>query len=54
MTTLYLPAAVTGYHTYTLSETSGKRLYDSGLVAATGAQMQLNVPAFSAVLVVAQ
>jgi mannan endo-1,4-beta-mannosidase len=49
-----LPAAATVYHTYTLSESTGKRLYDSGAVAATGAQLKIGVPAFSAVLVVAQ
>ncbi|HVZ81483.1 MAG TPA: glycoside hydrolase family 44 protein [bacterium] len=53
-TTLYLPAAVSGYHTYTLSKTSGKRLYDSGLVPAAGSTVKLNIPAFSALLVVAQ
>jgi hypothetical protein len=53
-TTLNLPAAAKLYHTYTLAETSGKRLYDSGAVAATGSQLQLTIPAFSAVLVVAQ
>ncbi len=53
-TTLALPAAASVYHTYTLSQTSGKRIYDSGPVAATGGQIKLDVPAFSAMLVVAQ
>lgn len=53
-TTVYLPESATGYHTYTLCETSGKRLYDSGLVPAKSSTLQLTIPAFSAVLVVAQ
>jgi hypothetical protein len=53
-TTLSLPAASKGYHSYTLAETSGKRLYDSGLIPVTGPTVQLTIPAFSAVLVVAQ
>jgi hypothetical protein len=53
-TTVYLPESVTGYHTYTLAETSGKRIYDSGLVPAKGPTLQLTIPAFSAVLVVTQ
>ncbi len=53
-TTVSLPAAATVYHTYTLSQTSGKRIYDSGAQAAGGAQIRLDVPAFSAVLVMAQ
>ena len=52
--TITLPKAVTGYETYTLTETSGKRLFDSGPLAAAGSALQLEVPAFSAILVVAQ
>ncbi len=53
-TTVNLPAAAKTYHTYTLSESSGKRLYDSGEQAAKGSTLSIQVPAFSAVLVVAQ
>ena len=54
VTTITLPAAATSFNTYTLAESSGKRLFDSGPMAATGAALRINVPAFSAVLVVAQ
>src|SRR5580698_83157 len=46
-TTITLPTAVTRYETYTLARTSGKRLYDSGPLAASGAGLRLEVPAFS-------
>ena len=53
-TTVTLPAAAKTYHTYTLSETSGKRIYDAGEQAASGTSLKITVPAFSAMLVVAQ
>ncbi len=53
-TAITLPQAVTRYETYTLAQTSGKRLYDSGPLAATGAGLTLEVPAFSAILLVAE
>ena len=53
-TTVNLPAAASAYRTYSLTETAGKRLYDSGEQTATGSKIKLDVPAFSAILVVAQ
>ncbi len=51
-TALEMPVAAKSYHVYTLAETAGKRLYDSGEIAATGPKVEIEVPAFSALLVV--
>jgi hypothetical protein len=53
-TVLDLPADIKTYRTYTLAETLGKRLYDSGDQDANSAEIKLAVPAFSAILVVAE
>ena len=53
-TSVALPAAATSYQTYTMAESAGKRLYDSGPQAATGASLKIEVPAFSAMLIVAK
>ncbi len=53
-TTIALPDSVTSYNTYTISESSGKRLVDSGPQSISGTELKILVPAFSAELVVAQ
>ncbi len=53
-TVVTMPEAVSGYHVYTLAESMGKRLYDSGPKTATGAELKIDVPAFSALLIVAK
>ncbi len=53
-TAVALPAAATTYSTFTLSETLGRRLFNSGPQKAAGASLNIDVPAFSALLVVAQ
>ena len=45
-TTVTLPSAATSYHTYTLSETSGKRIYDSGEQTATGTSLKIQGAGF--------
>jgi len=51
---LALPAAVTGYDTFMLSQSLGKRILQGGPQPATGANLTVRVPAFSAMMVVAQ
>ncbi len=53
-TTIALPARATSYNTYFFTEDSGKRLVVSGIQKTSGAKLKILVPAFSAVLVVAQ
>ncbi len=53
-TTVNLPQAATSYQIYTMSESLGYRLLDSGRHPAPGASLPIHVPAFSAILVVAQ
>jgi hypothetical protein len=53
-TTVKLPQAATNYELYTLSESLGYRLLDSGNHPAPGANLSIHVPAFSAILVVAK
>jgi len=53
-TDVEFPAPFASYTTYTLSETLGKRIFASAPRAASGNQVRVRVPAFSAMLVVAQ
>jgi len=53
-TKVNLPQAASTYELYTMSETLGCRLLDSGKHRAPGATLSIHVPAFSAILVVAE
>jgi hypothetical protein len=53
-TTVNLPQAAVTYEIYTMSESLGYRLLDSGKHQAPGQALSIHVPAFSALLVVAQ
>jgi hypothetical protein len=53
-TDVSLPAGVTTYTTYLLAETLGKRIFPSVPQAVSGTSFRVRVPAFSAMLLVAQ
>jgi hypothetical protein len=53
-TQVNLPQSASSYELYTVSESLGCRLLDSGKHRAPGATLSIHVPAFSAILVVAE
>ena len=53
-TTVNLPKAAENYEIFTMSESLGYRLLDSGKHPAPGAALKVKVPAFTALLIVAE